>query len=128
MKLSPAAKYFIQRGGCLLLIAAGAISFPGCTATPGCKGDLDCELRYGTNYFIEYQHVSHFSAGWPTGPSNEEDTLDHLSLCAARRVSLATAEICYGYMLSNGGFYGPRDTAALRVSIPLNVFVKEKFE
>lgn len=117
----------LMTAGTLLLIAAGSISFPGCTLTPHCEGDLACELRDGTEYFAEYQHVSHLSAGWPFGPSREEDSLDHLSLCAARNAGILLTEICYGYMPVDGGFYGPHDTLTLRVRAPLSIF-KGKFE
>lgn len=117
--MNPATKYLLLKGGTLLLIAAGAVSFPGC-AVLSSMPPID--------YFAEYQHVSHLSAGKPFGPSTEEDSLNHLSLCASSK-ALVTTELCYGYKLSNGGFYGPRDTAVLRVRVPLPLSsLKGKFE
>lgn len=77
-------------------------------------------LQGCASYHLEYEHVSHLSAGWPTGPSDEEDTLDHIQICGQRKVSkMLYTEGCVGRKLRRGGFDGPNDTAVWRVKIPL---------
>lgn len=76
-------------------------------------------LQGCASYHLEYEHVSHLSAGWPTGPSDEEDTLDHVQVCGSRSLGMAQYTGCVGYSLREGGFNGPRDTAVLRVQVPL---------
>ena len=83
------------------------------------------------SYHVEYEHISHLSAGWPSGPSDEEDTLDHVQLCGMRKLEelfnntrsgkLGDVELtwCVGYKLRDGGIAGPRDTAAWRIKVPL---------
>lgn len=95
--------------GAVLLISSGSVSLPGCATT---------------DFSLQYQHVSHLSAGWPNGPSREEDSLDYASICGERsfiKALEATAEVCYGYRLRDKGFYGPKDIVALNVKVPLFV-------
>lgn len=117
--MNPQTKDRLLSVGVVALMCLGGFSTSGCSSTPHCEGDLACELKYGTDMDLRYQHVSHLSAGWPTGPSNEEDTLDHVSLCAARKAGILVTEVCYGRLLRDGGFYGPQDTAQFNVSLPI---------
>lgn len=71
------------------------------------------------SYHVEYEHVSHLSAGWPTGPSDEEDTLDQASICGRREILHITYTGCVGRKLRDGGMYGPSDTASLRLEVPI---------
>lgn len=105
--MKPQTKDRLLAVGVVALMCLGGFSTSGCSSIQ----NTDIDLRY--------QHVSHLSAGWPTGPSNEEDTLDHVSLCAARKAGMLVTEVCYGRLLRDGGFYGPRDTAQFNVSLPI---------
>ena len=67
----------------------------------------------------ESSHTSHPSAGWPNGPSNEEDSLDVVGLkgrCERGRVYIETG---LGYKLRDGGFYGPEDVFTINAGVVL---------
>lgn len=55
---------------------------------------------------VEWQHVSHPLLGPPLGPRNQEDSLDVLNGCAEKRKGHFYVEMCLGYRLKDGGFYG----------------------
>lgn len=75
-----------------------------------------------TSLSVEYEHVSHPFAGPPFGPRNEEDTIDHINACAVREWQVserlnAYGSSCVGYLLTDGGFYGPSLTGTLRTGL-----------
>lgn len=77
-----------------------------------------------STYKAEWQHISHPFAGPPFGPTSEEDSLDHIQVCGVRRYAFnqwtqAYAESCVGYVLADGGFYGPNLTGGVRVGIEI---------
>lgn len=59
-----------------------------------------------TSLSAEWQHVSHPLLGPPFGPRNEEDSLDVLNGCGERRKENFYVEMCLGYRLRDGGFFG----------------------
>jgi hypothetical protein len=63
---------------------------------------------------VELEHVSHPFAGPPFGPRNEEDSLDQLNACLGMEGDFYL-EACSGYVIGNGGFFGPRLTFTARV-------------
>jgi len=81
--------------GVVCLLLAGCGSVPFCN-TPSLR--------------TEYEHISHLSVGPPFGPQSEEDWIDQVSLIGRCSKGRAYAEIGVGYILTNGGFYGPEDT------------------
>ena len=70
-----------------------------------------------TSVKAEYEHISHPFAGPPFGPQSEEDWIDHVQLCAVKRAGRAYSEACAGYLLTDGGFHGPRLTGGVRMGI-----------
>lgn len=59
-----------------------------------------------TSISAELMHVSHPLKGPPFGPVTEEDSLDVLNACGERKRGRMFVEMCLGYRLTDGGFYG----------------------
>lgn len=78
---------------CLLLTGCGTVPF--------------CDKQ---SVRSEYEHISHWTVGPPFGPQSEEDWIDQVSLIGRCTRGRAYAEIGVGYILTNGGFYGPDET------------------
>jgi hypothetical protein len=84
-------------------ISAGIV----CLLIAGCGSVPFCDKK---SVRTEYEHVSHLSAGPPFGPQWEEDSIDQVLLIGRCTNGRAYAEIGVGYILTDGGFYGPDDT------------------
>jgi hypothetical protein len=92
----------------LLLVTLLAASLTGCAAMPNA-------------YYVETEHVSHPLAGWPVGSKDEEDSLNQLNVGAEWRNEGAYLQMSLGYVLTDGGFYGPKLTATMRAGYKFQV-------
>lgn len=66
---------------------------------------------------LELEHVSHPLAGWPFGPSTEEDALTQANVMLEWERGRVRVEQGLGYRLMDQGFYGPELTYTGRVSV-----------
>lgn len=83
-----------------------------CLLLTGCSTVPFCEKQ---SVRSEYEHVSHVTAGPPFGPQSEEDWLDQVSIIGRCTRGRTYVEMGFGYVLTNGGFYGPDETFTGRV-------------
>jgi hypothetical protein len=89
------------------MLAALLATLQGCALAP-------------TGMYSEYEHVSHPLAGAPFGPENEEDWLDQLNVGAKWERGGAYLHAGIGYVLTDGGFFGPRLTGSIRAGYHFN--------
>lgn len=75
-----------------------------------------CSAMRPTGATVELEHVSHPLAGWPTGPSNEEDGLSQVSGLLEWDIAGFRLQQGLGYKLEQGGFKGPELTYTGRIS------------
>jgi hypothetical protein len=85
-----------------LIAAALAIALSGCATVSA-----------------EWAHTSHPMAGYPFGPSYEEDTLDTLNVIGRHQIGRTYVEMGVGYKLADGGFYGPELTFTSRIGVEI---------
>lgn len=83
-----------------------------CLLLTGCGAVPICEKQ---SVRSEYEHVSHLTAGPPFGPAWEEDSLDQISIIGRCSNGRTYVEMGLGYVLTDGGFYGPDETFTGRV-------------
>lgn len=74
-----------------------------------------------TAFYVEHEHVSHPLVGPPFGPENEEDWLDQVNVGAEWRKGGAYLHTSVGYVITDGGFYGPPLTATIRAGYRFQV-------
>lgn len=71
--------------------------------------------------YAQWEHISHPAVGPPFGPRSEEDSLDHTEGCGGYHVgSRGFVEVCTGYRLRDGGFYGPDWTGGIKAGIKIH--------
>lgn len=92
----------------LALASLAALALSGCMLAP-------------TAFYSEYEHVSHPLAGPPFGPENEEDWLDQLVIGAEWDKGGAYVQVGLGYVVTDGGFYGPPLTGTVRAGYRFNL-------
>lgn len=86
------------------LIAVAALAFTGCAVLK--PQAVQAEL----------EHISHPLAGWPAGGKYDEDSLTQVNTLLRWDIGGVTVENGLGYVVKDGGFYGPRLTYTGRIS------------
>lgn len=85
--------------GLYSLVLVGVVLLSQCM---GCSALVPDEIRP-----LSLSHVSHPSAGYPTGPANEEDTLDTLGSAIVHKWGHWHIYNRLAFKLRDGGVYGP---------------------
>jgi hypothetical protein len=80
-----------------------------------------CAALVPNSLLTECEHVSHPFAGPPFGPKSEEDSLNQCGVLGEWTDGAAYLHLGVGYVLTDGGFYGPEVTGTVRAGyrIPL---------